>query len=547
MDSRALKRGCRRLSKEHLLLAVWVATQPSCNWDTQRPSDGPRGTQSTLTSNEVASVRAANGLMVTEDDARAKLSELTRLLALSLQEGTTRALVRSSIQSSCFRERKLDFARFTKGPGARVLTAMAAKGGSTGSALSKLIQETPALELYMPVSDHWQRWQSGEDLIVVSSFADNEPLIAFDLQGNAVTGLSPKVPPATPALSLVPAETDFDASCESQSNVQAAGVPPSEFALAQSAVRPGIYLTQTYLQDLGEGWPRGAPEIEAMLIGPVADTLTVGLVSCANESNVTPSYWNQDNNSWTGDVLVADSAHLEQVRRKYPAGTPWSKVRFTIHFWEDDHERCAIATDQEEWKDYFEATVAIVLFGAAWIADDFDSENPFIMGLVAGFNQLRVTLGGNDDNLGYVVNSGAWNPTHPSDPVSTNHAVVRGTTRNGTATLVWRGARPAAVVPPPPFAVTATAPGYVSAKATYTLSGSANYPAQAWKWERSNNGGSTWSVWATTNNSSFTVAAGENYTIRWRLSAKRTSDNVTATAQTSTTVCTVTGGCGPIP
>jgi subtilisin family serine protease len=96
--------------------------------------------------------------------------------------------------------------------------------------------------------------------------------------------------------------------------------------------------------------------------------------------------------------------------------------------------------------------------------------------------------------------------------------------------------------PPPPFTVTANAPGTVTAKGTYPLTGSANYPASIWRWERSNNGGSTWSLWATTQNSSFVAFAGEDFTIRWRLTATRTSDGVTDNHVVSTLVCTVTGG-----
>jgi hypothetical protein len=312
-------------------------------------------------------------------------------------------------------------------------------------------------------------------------------------------------------------------------------------------VIPGIYMTQTQISDLGEGWPRGSPELEAMLMGPVTDTLTVGLISCANESRTGVRFYNQDDNNWTGNVLVADSTSLESIRKKYPAGTPWAKVRFTIHFWEDDYERCQIATDQETFKSYLTNAAGVVVGGAGWLADDFDKENPLSAVVILAFKNLLVMLGGNDDNVGMIVNAGVWNPMHPSDPVSTNHAILRGSSRNGTATLVWRGAP---LVPPPPpqsFAVTAVAPGSVSLKATYPLTGSANYTATGWKWESSDNGGATWTVVASTQNTQFTVSAGQNYTIRWLLTAKRVSDGVTASTVTTTRVCTVTGGCGPIP
>lgn len=88
------------------------------------------------------------------------------------------------------------------------------------------------------------------------------------------------------------------------------------------------------------------------------------------------------------------------------------------------------------------------------------------------------------------------------------------------------------------------APGSVTAKGTYALTGSANYAASGWRWERSTDGGSTWSLWATTQNTTSFVPAGEDYSVHWRLFAKRSSDGVTDDAFASTVVCTGTGGCG---
>ena len=98
---------------------------------------------------------------------------------------------------------------------------------------------------------------------------------------------------------------------------------------------------------------------------------------------------------------------------------------------------------------------------------------------------------------------------------------------------------------PTPFIVNASAPGYITQKATYQLTGSANVAATNWKWERSDDGG-PWSVWATTQNSQF-VAYGGDYTIQWRLTATRVSDGRVDTDTATTVVCTLTSGCGPIP
>jgi Zn-dependent metalloprotease len=85
-----------------------------------------------------------------------------------------------------------------------------------------------------------------------------------------------------------------------------------------------------------------------------------------------------------------------------------------------------------------------------------------------------------------------------------------------------------------PFTVTATAPGFVTVKQVYQLTGSATDPGSSWLWERSDGG--AYYTWANTQNSSFMAYNGQ-YVIDWRLSAVRTYDSDPDTAWTSTQVC----------
>lgn len=94
-----------------------------------------------------------------------------------------------------------------------------------------------------------------------------------------------------------------------------------------------------------------------------------------------------------------------------------------------------------------------------------------------------------------------------------------------------------------PFVVTASVPSGITVKATYPLNGLASHPATAWKWERSDNGGATWSLWASTQNSQFVAYAG-SYTIHWRLTARRISDSVTDSDVQTTVVC-IGSSCEP--
>lgn len=86
-----------------------------------------------------------------------------------------------------------------------------------------------------------------------------------------------------------------------------------------------------------------------------------------------------------------------------------------------------------------------------------------------------------------------------------------------------------------PFVVTADAPGFVTVKSTYSLTGSASDPASAWLWEQSFDGG-PWGWWANQQNSAF-VAYGGNYTLDWRLTAQRNFDAAVDTGFATTRVC----------
>lgn len=87
--------------------------------------------------------------------------------------------------------------------------------------------------------------------------------------------------------------------------------------------------------------------------------------------------------------------------------------------------------------------------------------------------------------------------------------------RSGAREEIWTAAVNEA--PPPPFAVSASAPGFITVKTTYPLNGSANYCASGWLWEQSFDG-SSYGFWADVQNSQFIAYAGEYQTF-WRVSA----------------------------
>jgi hypothetical protein len=380
-----------------------------------------------------------------------RLERMARRIAQALANPAFRNQLRLSLVQSAHQENKVHLGRLLAEDGGRPLRDIAGASGDQEAGIRDDLGAAGTLELYLPVYQHRLRWNGGADILVATSLHDGDPPVAFDSRGNRYT-LDPALPPATPVLSLVPAETDFSrpqapnrATCTPETcppGGGGGGSPPGGGGGIPPAPH-GVYLTSTMIGDLREDWLRGSPEIEAMFMGPLTDTTRMTLIACSNESASSPRYYNQDNHHWTGNVLIADSAQLERVRAAYPPGTPWNLVRFTVAFWEDDTGRCQIAASTNSWKNRLIAAGLVVLGGMTVLTTDWgapidDEAWPFIAQLPLGLLGLIGTIGGNDDFIGISVNRSVWNPLHPDDQVSTTQVLLDGGTRTGTATLVWR-------------------------------------------------------------------------------------------------------------
>jgi hypothetical protein len=397
---------------------------------------------------QILQQRAVNGSALSVDAARRVNESLARHLALALADDSLRALVWRGVRQSPFREHKVEFRRFTDSEGARVLSAMSAMHGVgvTRSQMAAFRDSTVPLELYVPVPAHFEAWQGGNEVLVATGLEDEDAPIAYDVAGNRIA-LSPTDPPTRPVLALVPVETRFGTQALLPHG-NATCTPTEENNYCDGGgggggiVAPhGIYLLHSYLYDDGEGWLRGSPEIEVMLMAPYGDTLHVARYNCANEDRSTPRYFNQDSQTWNGMVLLADSAELEAIRSLYPPGTPWDGVRFSFAVWEDDTDRCEIVTDSDSWTAKITNAAGVVIGGYVAITIDYPNDDPMngalIMAGLAGLARLVSDLGSADDFLGVLVDRRAWNPTHPNDSVGRTHAIVLGSQRNGRADLLW--------------------------------------------------------------------------------------------------------------
>lgn len=369
-----------------------------------------------------------------------RLERLARRMAIALGNPGLRQQLRTSLARSRYRENKLQLQQVLHLGDSQLLRDVARENGEAEAVIEDDLAAAGSLEIYLPVAEHRSSWSGTDDILVATSVRDGDVPVAFDVRGRRLE-LDRRAAPPTPVISLVPAELDFSTAV-SPAICTPETCPPSDGGGDVPAAPHGIYLTQASIYDLKEDWLRGSPEVEAMFMGPLTDTTRMALVACANESNSAPRFYNQDKTSWTGNVLIADSMQLERVRAAYPPGTPWSLVRFTVAFWEDDTGRCQIVTSVS-WKDKLLAAGLTVLGGTVVLSTDWtqpiDTEAwPFIVQLPLGLLGLIGTIGGDDDLIGNVVNRTVWNPLHPDDVVYTTQVILDGATRNGNATIVWR-------------------------------------------------------------------------------------------------------------
>jgi hypothetical protein len=139
----------------------------------------------------------------------AAVRDLTRALAVALQDPGLRERIKSDMRNAPWVEHKLQFQAYLRSQsGAVLLAEMAQATGKTPEEILALAGAVESLEFYMPVSEHRQSWVGGDDLLVASALEEDAITAAYDLQGQPVA-LSATVAPERPTLVLVPVEIDF--------------------------------------------------------------------------------------------------------------------------------------------------------------------------------------------------------------------------------------------------------------------------------------------------------------------------------------------------
>jgi hypothetical protein len=309
-----------RQKRSHLAgwtLAVLLVSLSSC--DKHPVQAGP---QKEVAAVGHPSLRTAGGLILDIAKVQRVYNDLTRDVALALQDPTVRSVVYRALHASPYPEHKLHFRSFLSGDGRPVRARLAAVRHVAPEGLFGTLDSLVDLEFYMPVKEHWTRWDGSANLLVVNDLSDDDDVLPalFDLAGNSVGPVSEHVPPTTPTLSLVPVETDFSTP---------PAIPPRAQQVATDA-GPGVYMTYSNINDLHEPWPSGAPEIEvhAFVRNPAGNFVDV---QCAGEHQADPFRFDQNDPLWSS----SDSAAVEVVPEGGVGTNP-----IEISLWEDDDTAC---------------------------------------------------------------------------------------------------------------------------------------------------------------------------------------------------------------
>ena len=270
-----------------------------------------------------------------ERAGRSAEERLARRVALALADPAFRADLKRSLDGSRFREHKLHFQHLLGAPGGRALAALARGAREPEAVVRADAAAAGPLELYLPVKAHREAWKGDDRILVATARRDHEAPVAFDTRGRRQV-LSPDTPPTTPVLALVPVETDFGGLL----NPAPPPPPPPPSPPA------GLYMTASHFRDDFEGWLKGDPEYELHVLGQLGSSDSLTTYQCVGEHAGGYYAFNQNDNDWTGSVLVFSQSQINSYKSLHPS----QNVR--ILALEDDDGACQIKMDGNRFKTF---------------------------------------------------------------------------------------------------------------------------------------------------------------------------------------------------
>lgn len=134
---------------------------------------------------------------------------LVRRMAAALKDNPDlRTQIDRDMESSPVHEGKLLLRDYLRGGGESLLASLRSAARGQEKSVLSLVDEAPGgVEMYIPVDEHRDTWEGGEDLIVATMVGEDSSAEVYGvtLDGQEVD-LDRDDPPSTPTLVLVPAE-----------------------------------------------------------------------------------------------------------------------------------------------------------------------------------------------------------------------------------------------------------------------------------------------------------------------------------------------------
>ena len=413
--------------------------------------------------------RDATGLAAASRPANTRttaMETLTRSVATALGDQAVRERVRDDMRDSPFREHKLPLRTYLSGQGGALLDAMAAHSGQSREQMLQLVSSMPDIEFYMPVEAQRNAWAATGDVLVAYQVAEKDAPVAFDVAGGRSV-LSLAAPPSRPVMSLVPVETDFVHPYKGRKLVNRFTHGGSTIGTYDVDIRstviapecqvddptcgtggdtgggtytppPGLYMNMSNISDLGEAWTKGSPEIEVIVLGPDDINPNAHELTCAGEHSTGARYFNQDNNTWSGSVLIMTPT---EVTNYHFFDTDPGPKPFVIQLWEDDDAPCVIKTDKDLAalaNSAYNSGMGVYhkVFGPTTCGTQ--CQLGVLQGIISFVRSVGGLISTNDDFIGSAINRNTiTNPNY----TGYSHILITnadGSSRNGAVNFFYR-------------------------------------------------------------------------------------------------------------
>lgn len=284
-----------------------------------------------------------------------------------------------------------------------------------------------------------------------------------------------------------------------------------------------------------EGFLMGDPEFEVLTISRLANSMDQRTEACAGEHSVGDFVYDQNDDSWSGQVLVLRSDKLADLNQR---GVP-----FALSVFEDDYQSCDLWIDATQWSNIKQGlglAGGVLYFGLAW--SDCPSGDPNCQGVqvyVAVFGALLLDWArslNEDDYVGTLLP--ACQTGHSFSDA--NHAIIgennelRGRAQiinTADTTQAQRG-----YCPPPPMSVSLDGPGTGQAFESVTMTATASHYSGPLTYNWTTNGSP-----ACGNQSTCTGQLGDEGS--YTSFAVTVTDSIPQTAGNSTNVFAEFSGC----